>query len=355
MQLFKSSFSLLLVLFLFGSFTTTVYGDDQNSGKRSTIDCSVSDYSGKNFKLLFQEAKNTSDKLCSEFNLYIKEKEFDEKSIARELQTFTDNALAHYQAIGLNDKIDLSSQFNQVSNHFSAFTLRDMAMPELRTLAGSRMGDSRDRIQFTAIGMNPVNYSNDAPCVSSSQEDCKTLINEYSEAFNAYRSAYNSLYDNEALLKHLNKEWDRFLEASKSQTALEVLLTTYANGKHFKKNHLVGPPPFQIIALHPDLVYNKLENGEDGNATEFGMAIEWIGINFWDWKVPLGLSVASVYVDRAGVKDVGKGFQIHINNKYTIGWADHDEDDSVYVTLDLLKLVQNKKAQYEKYHSLYFD
>lgn len=139
------------------------------------------------------------------------------------------------------------------------------------------------------------------------------------------------------------------MEASKSQTALEVFLTTYANKKHFKKDHLVAPPPLQIIALHPNMVYNSLEKAADGNQLEFGLGVEWIGVNFWDWKVPFGASLASVYIDRAEVKDVGHGFQFHFYNQYSIGWAKHDHDDSFYVTIDLLKLFEDKRKKMDEY------
>ena len=45
---------------------------------------------------------------------------------------------------------------------------------------------------------------------------------------------------------------------------------------------------------------------------------------------------------------------LHFDNHYAIGWADHGDEDSVYVTLDLLKLFEEKKQQYQAYLDQYF-
>ena len=46
--------------------------------------------------------------------------------------------------------------------------------------------------------------------------------------------------------------------ASRHQTFIEVALTSLVHRNHFKKNHLVGPPSYQVIALHPRLIYSHL-------------------------------------------------------------------------------------------------
>jgi len=82
--------------------------------------------------------------------------------------------------------------------------------------------------------------------------------------------------------------------------------------------------------------------------------VEWLGVNFWDLKVPLGISLASTYVDRPEVEDLGHGLMLHINNHYALGWARYDDVNSFYVTIDLLKMFEDKKKQYDKYLD-YFD
>ena len=195
-----------------------------------------------------------------------------------------------------------------------------------------------------------------ASCASvSAAASCRDVFEDFANAFNPYRSAYNNVYDNTEALDKLGSEWDRFLELSKSQTALEVLLTTQFQRGHFKQNYLVGPPSFQIIALHPHLVYSYMDDAPDGNNQELGLALEWFGINFWDWKVPLGISFTTTYLDRADFDDTGKGVMVHIDNHYAIGWSEHGDEDAVYVTIDLLKMFQQKKQQYQAYMNQYFD
>ena len=135
---------------------------------------------------------------------------------------------------------------------------------------------------------------------------------------------YDDLYaeSNQGLLQALNKDWDRFLEVSKSQTFLEVLLTTQFQQDHFKADHLVGPPPVQIIAVHPQVVYETSTSVDD----EFGRAVEWIGFNLWNRKIPLGASLTTVYTTINGERESRHGVMLHIHNKYSIGWAKGDDD-----------------------------
>lgn len=192
----------------------------------------------------------------------------------------------------------------------------------------------------------------DAACRRvDSGKNCKEVFEDFKGAFNAYRSFYDAFVSerNAQLLRNLNRDWDRFLEHSKSQTPLEVWLTTLWHRDHFKRDHIVGPPASQLIALHPQVVYEYVGGADEGSRAEFGMAVEWIGINFWDWKLPLGLSVASVYTDRAGASDVRTGVMLHIDNRYAVGWGKGGDDEGFYLTLDLLKMVEDKKRTFERY------
>lgn len=182
-------------------------------------------------------------------------------------------------------------------------------------------------------------------------KNCYEIFADFEAAFNVYRKPYEQFTtgNNAKLLRAINKEWDRFLKLSKSQTALEVWLTSQVNYKHLKQDHIVGPPKTQVIALHPQLVYEYVEDVPAGDNAEFGMAVEWLGVNWWDLKVPLGISAASVYSDHENTKDVRHGVMIHIDNKYAFGWGKKDDVESFYFTMDLLKLFENKKQQYQGY------
>lgn len=187
--------------------------------------------------------------------------------------------------------------------------------------------------------------------VKSVENSCKAVFDDFKAAFNAYRKAYDQVVTgtNRKLLETLNRDWDRFLNVSKSQTALEVWLTTLWHSKQFRRNYIVGPPSSQIIALHPQLVYEYVSKADNGDNAAFGLAVEWLGINYWNWTVPVGLSVTSVYTDRVSVPDVRTGLMLHIDNKYSLGWGRRDGKDGFYVTTDLLQLLDSKKQKYERY------
>ena len=77
-----------------------------------------------------------------------------------------------------------------------------------------------------------------------------------------------------------------------------------------------------------------------------------VGVSWWNEKTspigyPFGISLASVYSDRASVDEVGHGIMFHFNNSLTVGWADHDGDDGYYVTVDVLSLMAEKKKRWE--------
>jgi hypothetical protein len=183
------------------------------------------------------------------------------------------------------------------------------------------------------------------------EKNCEAVFEDFRAAFNVYRHFYDEFANarNRELLRNLNRDWDRFLERSKSQTPLEVWLTTLWHRDHFKKDRIVGPPASQVIALHPQLVYEYVDEAPDGSKAEFGMAVEWIGLNFWAWKIPFGASVASVYADRQGAPDIRTGVMLHIDNRYALGWGKRGDAEGFYFTLDLLKLVEDKKEQFERY------
>lgn len=231
-----------------------------------------------------------------------------------------------------------SEQLDDLDAAFSAFGTDEQKLPEL-TSGSDPFGNAFAR--FNGVPAPSVKLSD--MCGGG----CRSEVSELAEVFNGYRSPYNDLYDasNKALLQSLNRDWDRFLEVSKSQTFLEVLLTTQFQQDHFKADHLVGPPPMQVIAVHPQVVYEASSSIDD----EFGLAIEWIGVNFWNRKVPLGVSFATVHTRVNGERETRKGFMLHIHNRYSIGWAKGDDDSGVFVTIDLLKMVTDGKAQLNSY------
>jgi hypothetical protein len=315
------------------------------------------------FKELQGKAEATSNVLCKAFKDYIAEGRYDVRLVRKQFEEFSEStvdALSSIQVNGIFDhqNDDYNNKVDKLNKALSNFDINDMHLPNFDVFPGRVSGgEKRPYGEFSAFESDDGKFyfKNANECGNFQPETtCKVILEDFEDAFNPYRSSYKSLYNNEEGLETLRRDWDRFLEVSKSQTSIEVWLTTLANRSHFKKNHLVGPPPFQIIAFHPNMIYNSLDKAGDGSQMEYGLGVEWVGINFWDKKIPFGLSATSIYVDREEVKDVGHGIQFHIYNKYSVGWAKHGGQDSFYVTIDLLKLFSEKHTQYEKYVNNYF-
>ena len=141
---------------------------------------------------------------------------------------------------------------------------------------------------------------------------------------------------------------------ARSQTITDIWITTLIEKDHLSQGHLVGPMPRQWTALHPNIVIENVRGAASGNQLENALAIEWFGVNWWDKDTspvgfPFGISLTSLYSDRANSDNVGHGIMFHINNKFSFGWASHGGDDGYYITLDLLKLVGDNKKKWKKY------
>jgi hypothetical protein len=307
---------------------------------------------------LFNKSKEVSSVFCKQYIQYLSDRRnFNNSKIQLTLVEYSAKANQALNA-RVDDKSEAyKSQFRELTNTFSVFDYDDVRLPELVVEPSLQRGGS-NKAYFTSL------INDDVPrididladsCTSSvAGRGCTDIYKDFKNAFNLYRSTYNNIYDNTLLLNHLTLRWDEFLDVSKSQTALEVALTTWWHRDHFKADHIVGPPDSQVIALHPRLIFAYIDKAADGSNADIGLAVEWLGLNYWDWKVPFGFSVTSVYMDRADLDDVGHGVMLHFYNHYSIGWSDHGDKNAVYLSLDLLKLFEGKKQQYESYLSKYY-
>ena len=180
-------------------------------------------------------------------------------------------------------------------------------------------------------------------------------IYPYQENANAFTA-----YETRVKLTALAKDWDSYFDHARAQTFADIALTTWIEGGHFKKGYLVGPPDRQWFALHPNFVLENVEAAPDGENSKISLSIEWIGVNWWQNSVigiPFGVSLTSLYSDRAGVEDVGHGVTLYFDNKYAIGYANHSKGkydlsgDAVgyYVSVDLLQSFESKTKQVVRY------
>jgi hypothetical protein len=149
-------------------------------------------------------------------------------------------------------------------------------------------------------------------------------------------------------------EWDEFLTSGRSQTPLDLMLTTMLERRHLRREYLVGPPIRQWSLLHPGLVVERVSDAAPGHQLGLSVAVEWIGVNWWSERsplfgVPFGVSLTTVISNRLGTSSVGHGVSLHFDNRYSLGWSNRDGVDGYFLSIDLLKLVDDRRRRLERY------
>jgi hypothetical protein len=193
---------------------------------------------------------------------------------------------------------------------------------------------------------------NDPACEQRYRMDCGRVLEAFGTAVNRYQVPYRSITAGrtEEQLGALAAHWDAYLDRARSQTLPSLLFTTLMERRHFAADHLVGPPPRQWFLLQPGVVYGLADTGAGNVDASIGVAVDWVGVNGWDLDpVPLGLSLTSVVLDYDGIDDIGHGFTVHVDNRYSIGWARHGSEDTIFLSFDLLTLVQDRGKQFEAF------
>lgn len=186
--------------------------------------------------------------------------------------------------------------------------------------------------------------------------NCLTVLEELDKAIFPYQRNANAFtaYETRIQLVGLSNQWDSYFESARAQTFADIAVTTIFEKKHFNHDYLVGPPERQWFVLHPNIVVENVQAAPDGENTKPALAIEWIGVNWWQDSIigiPFGVSVTSIYSDRPGVDDVGLGATLYFDNKYAIGYVNHGGDDGFFLSMDLLKLFEDNRKQADRYRN----
>jgi hypothetical protein len=154
-------------------------------------------------------------------------------------------------------------------------------------------------------------------------------------------------------LTRFDNQWKKYATEARSQTPIELALNSWYFSRNNPTPGFVGAPDYQIIFLHPSVVMESVNNAADGSKFKAGIAMEWIGGNWWSWsdgedaqmETPLGISIISTYADRAGTKDVGHGLMFHYDHVYSLGVTRHGDDTGVFLSIDLQKLFTDKASK----------
>lgn len=155
-----------------------------------------------------------------------------------------------------------------------------------------------------------------------------------------------------------DKEWSTYIEEARSQTFIDITVTSllhewkYGKGEH----DFQSPPLVQWFALRPNVLIENVSGVVDGDQVKESLALEIIGFNYWKEKCfgyACGASLIINYTDRKGVEDKGWGLMFHVDNSYSFGVTKHGGETGFFVTVDLLKLFQDKKSSFNDYKKQY--
>ncbi|MEP1446180.1 MAG: hypothetical protein ABJK37_08730 [Paraglaciecola sp.] len=208
----------------------------------------------------------------------------------------------------------------------------------------------------TSFFFNTADASQQNYCISLGAKNCTEAIENIATAFNIYRH-YIVEYKSNLIAKTLRESivnWDIYKKEAPALGLVSLLATSRVHKSLFynPNDPWPGPPPYQVRALEFSLVLEHLPDAENGNRTEPGLALEWIGFNDWDNDViPWGLGVTSVYADREDAKSIGHGITLHLDNKYSLGVIRRGDDNAIFFNISLSEYFIGKKHKLSDYKS----
>ena len=333
-----------LVILLSANFTFTVNAADN---------CNNFDPEPVHFKALYNDSKQLGKAICDSLG-----KTMDLDSLVGQYVNFA-------------TKIDKVVDENFITTEYYDELKAQVA--HFKTLA--KLGMDKANLPYFKVNKNPFNFDDthlyfhfsaknwdvegDVDTASpkcNEAPSCKVLLESLAVAINQYKEPYVRLSANATSKKItvLRKAWDNYFEEARSQTLWDAVLTTNMEEDHLTQDRLVGPMQRQWFLVHPSLVIENVSDAFDGEETQQGLAVEWLGVNYWNKEtspvgMPLGISLASIYSSRPNVDDAGHGLMLTFNNSLSIGWADHGGDDGYYVSVDFLGLLTKKKERWTDY------
>jgi hypothetical protein len=209
-------------------------------------------------------------------------------------------------------------------------------------------GDPADNVGSITLNSGQINVVTSNGSVAATREG---TVESLADAIAPYKlnAAAFTAHETRVRLLALADDWDAYFEQGRPQTFWDIAVTTLFEYRHIKTDHLTGPPARQWFVLHPNVVIENLDSAPDGSQLKGAVSIEWIGVNWWNLKIPFGISLSSLYSDRKDAADVGHGLTLYFANKYCIGWANHGGKNGFFVSLDALQLIDSKKSKLQNY------
>ena len=316
--------------------------------------CDNFDNEPEYFKSIYNRARALGTEICLSYGTTI-----EYESLVNQYTAFA-NHISEQTAITFRNK-SFSADMVVQMKLFSDLAKRGVdksKLPSFVTMSDDSDLDSTGLFfQFSSSNtMGRVDLAAEECKAVDKNPGCKALFESLAVAIEQYKKPYSSMSGDELSQKTevLTDAWNQYFDVARSQTLLDALLTSALELDHLAQDRLVGPMPRQWFAIHPSIIIENVSSAVDGDQLAEALAIEWIGVNWWDENsspigYPVGISLASIYSDRSNVDDVGHGLMIHIDNTVSIGWADHGGDNGFYVTFDFLNVFAEKKQRWNDY------
>jgi len=348
--------TLKILLFSFLLISSLAYANENRDISFTCAQINSSEQFDSSFTALRELAVKTNKKLCfSKLN----PSQDQLNSVKNIMLEYSDSAKTLMRSDFKGDGFSfIDRQFNRYNAAIEKFYSR---VPSEKIMYKMKTGGAlRTEFYFTLPDeiRSEVSEQLDPDCAkinadTASYADCKAALRDAARAFNAYSYSYDMFRKekNAKQLDLLGERWDDYLEKARAQTLWDVMFTTWMHNDYYHQSKLVAPASTQYFILKPQVVYENVFDADKGDRSKIGLGVEWIGINWWDLKVPFGVSILSVYSDYQSLSSVGHGLLFTFDNRYSIGLTRRGSETGVVATIDLLKFMQDKKEKLEQYKS----
>jgi len=313
--------------------------------------CENFDPEPPHFKALYQSGKELGRAICRTFGKQIEPGQLKAQFVAFARKASESTASAFATTAFAQDMQVQMQNFETLANA----GVDKGNLPSFETINDNSNFDAV-YFRFTSSTIDGNANLEDPGCRQSGGASCAELFESLKVAIEQYKKPVDSLAGSDLSVKAglLMQDWDRYFEIARPQTLWDALFTTVLEQDHLAQDRLVGPMDKQWFVVHPSIVIENISSAEDGDNLSAALAIEWVGVNWWNADTspigyPFGVSLASVYSDRVEVEEVGHGLMLHFGNSISLGWTDHDGDDGWLVTVDFLSLMARKKQHWESY------
>lgn len=184
---------------------------------------------------------------------------------------------------------------------------------------------------------------------------CIAYVKAWSKAVSEYNSQLSKISPAQMSLAAVkySKDWENFYSLSRSQTLFDTIYTSRRYRKKLSGAAFVKAPDVQYFLFRPGVVLDYVEDADEGSRYKEALSFEWWGFNYWRqcpyWiEKACGMSVVSIFSDRADSDNYSLGLMFHYDNNLSFGIArgmEDEEEASLFVTVDFLKAMESKEER----------